>query len=341
MTVPKHLLTRTVLLDVESTYGGGPAAALDPATDAFLTVEDFEPKAEHLDDGAIQGTPPGGADSFGRVEASGRASRLSLVHLAKGPGAVYSGSNVATIDRILKAAAYARTDSGSPNTHVYTPQLEPSVSLGLDAYVRKQRHQLVGVYVTDIEIAADGPVVPRWTIGLAGIGTTLPSDAAVPAGVVYPNGTVRWPKAAGAIITLSAGGQTLSLRSRSFTFKSAREATAVAEQTTASGAHPGFMLGRPSTTLSLSGKALPLVGTPYVGAAALDPYQLFNRGLPVAVVIEWGGVANNTFRIDIPQAHLTAEPDEDSEGPVALWSLQLAASPSDPASVVTHTITAK
>lgn len=309
---------------VEASYNAG--GAISSSTDGILLAAPATPTLEYLHDGAHQ-PPPGMAGYNRRVAPSGRGCSVPFQIEAKGAAAAYSASQKANIDRLLKMAGFDETlvTTGGSESSSYAPTAGGAgaafKSGAFNCYARQQLFPITGAYA-DLEIVADGPVVPLWTFNTRGLVGAI-SDAAVP-DITYPDLTTDPPKAVNIQFTL---GNFTGAKVRRFSFRLGRQITPRANQNAASG-HAGYTPSRRTPTLEVAIEATSLQATPFHAAAAIDPYNLFDAASNLACSLQVGSTQYNRWKLTAGAAQLMAPPQEEDAEDGALWVCQFQLNPS-------------
>lgn len=307
----------------EVSYNGG--GALSTATDGILLDELPKLVAGYANDGG-RPAPPAIVGLQRRVPPVGRFVTLSPKVSAKGAGAAYSASVVpGPIHVLLQCAGFdaAVTLTGGSEKWVYTPTAETAAkSSGVfGAYARQQLYALTGA-LCDLNITADGPVVPTWEFPMSALMSAAITDVSLPA-ITYPALTIDPPKATN--ITLILGNLTAAVV-RKWSLKLGRTIAPRLDQN--AGGHAGFGPGRQTPQLDITFEATTLTNTPFTTASLIDPYQLFEAGTNFALSWQTGNTQYNRIKYAAGAAQIMSAPVEDEDGPTALWTLSLQLNPS-------------
>lgn len=316
MSAPKPNTKFGFMAKTESTYGT--AVALAGATDGVQLAARPEPSLEYLHDGS-RGRAPGSGGKMQSVVPSGLGFAMTAEMEPVGAGAAYSAGVVPPgVHTLLRSGGMEAVGSftGGAEKYTYTPESGPTGfdSLTVEAYVAGQKHPGRGVYST-FAIAAEGLVVPTWSFELQGIGT-IPTDAALPS-ITYPVVTNLPPKATSIALTIG----TFNIpKVRSFTFTVGRELHVRADQS-GTDAHAGFTPGDRAPTLEVTIEAVTLhTASPWHTATTLNPYELKDDKIVVAVTIAVGTVQYKRWKLNLPQATLL-EVEDGEDGATATWTL--------------------
>ncbi|HRN54757.1 MAG TPA: hypothetical protein PK788_14775, partial [Gemmatimonadaceae bacterium] len=86
-------------------------------------------------------------------------------------------------------------------------------------------------------------------------------------------------------------------------------------------------------SLLVEATALPNA-SPWASASALNPYRLYETAALITAQVQIGSVQYNKFRFGGASWQLSAPPEEVVNGPVAMWRLNLRASPANDASEI-------
>jgi len=331
-TLDKNLLRHGVLIGAETGgYGTGGGLPLSAATDGVLAYETPTTTLDYADLGVREGISGSGSNKLRPVAPSARKGSFDMVHYFKGAGAAYSSSVVSTADILLRGLGMSAVVDTTPESEkwTYAPISTGLESLVAEVYTRGQKHVFAGGYVSKLEIAASGLVVPKWTASVAGIMSALPTDVAVPS-ITYPSGSVQNPKATNVALTLANGGQTYTAKVREWTFAMERTLDERIDQNLANMTHAGFFNGARAITFELTLEASTLTTSdPWVATAGtINPYGLFENEKDIAVALTVGGTQYNKFSLSMPTARLTAAPTENAEGNIATWGLSFDVMPS-------------
>lgn len=334
MSALKHYNQHGVMVAVESgSYGSGlPALAI--ATDGFHVVEAPDPVPEYQHGGEIEGRSTTGYATLANTNASGLAYAANLVHLFRGAGVAYSASvfpTIHTLMRLLGMSASVTTTPGSERWR-YENISDAFPSGVAELYAAKEKYALKGLYAQSLEIAAPGPVVPRWTFGIRGIGT-LPSDAAVPV-ITYPHITRRSPKASGIVFTLTSGA-VFAGTIPEFTVRLARALEPLTKQTGTADEHGGFQPGVFSAEIDAVIRATPLhTSAPYLTTSLVSPYHLYDRGQAFELNLTVGTTQYNRWKVRGGTTQLSAAPTRRKVGEAMEWQVSMKVVPPTDGGVV-------
>src|SRR6266550_377840 len=187
MTAPKVGVQWGFSAKAESTYGTIVANGVGDGVllKAFPTVD-----LPHWVNMGDRGNTPGGGR---RQDApnSGRWGGYKVV--AEGIGSpaaqAYAAGVKPQLDVLLLASGFTGVGSftGGQETWLYTPASQPAAltSVTCDTNLAGQLYRLFGAYA-DLDIAANGPVVPDWNFDIVGA-MDFVTDAAIPAYSSYPS----------------------------------------------------------------------------------------------------------------------------------------------------------
>lgn len=332
MAVAKNTLRHGVLVAMETTSYGSGTPTLSASTDGFLTYETPVPQSKWLNDGTREGISGAGTTELTPVNPSGQGSEAELVHYFKGAGAAYAASTRSSVDRLLRAFGMSATVDTTPSSEkvTYAGISTSFESIVAEIYSRGQKANWRGGQVSKLVISAEGMVVPKWTFSAFGIQDADPSDSAVPA-ITYPGAALKNAKAVNIGMTIDRGGTVFTGIPRSWTLTIEREMTERTSQNDANGNHMGVELGARSAMLEVMFEATSLVASsPHVTTTAIDPYRLY-RALethPVLIDMNVGAAQYNRFKVQAPTAIVSGPPNEESDGPIALWGINFKFFPS-------------
>lgn len=334
MTAPKVLNQWGYAAKVESTYGTINACTV---SDGILLKAVPTLDVPHWVNMGDRGVTPGGAP---RQDApnSGRWGGFKVV--AEGIGSsstqAYAAGVKPQLDVAILASGYTGTGSftAGQENWLYTPAIQPTAltSVTTEVSLSGQLYRLFGAYA-DIDIAANGPVIPDWNFDFIGA-MDLVTDATIPNFTSYPVMATIPMKADS--ITAKIGlfvGPTLVVKS--FHFKEGRNhknlrANQLGGFTSGmSGYSPGYR----KPQLELVVERVPLaVASPWNTATTLNPYKLCEDAIPVILQVSVGATQYRKWHIfsgtgltagapnPAAQAVLTDVKDT-AEGPTATWTL--------------------
>jgi hypothetical protein len=306
---------------LESSYnaGGTPSTS----TDGILLEELPKLALSYANDG-MRPPPPATSGAQRRVTPSARIASVPLTVAAKGGVSAYSGSVSPNISALLQMAGFAATltVTGGSESVVYKPAAGATgFSSGvLNLYARQQLYRLTGVYA-DLEIDADGPVVPQWKFGLQGLAGAI-DDNSVPS-ITYQNLGVDPPKATNIGFTL---GNLTGAVVRKFGYKHNRQLGP--RLNINAGGHAGFSPGSRSPTLVVTVETAAFATTPFTGVSTIDPWRLRDAGTELACSLQVGSVQYNRWKLATSKAQVV-DVQENEDGPTSLTDLTLQFNPSD------------
>lgn len=169
----------------------GTAVAVAAATHGIRTTEPLGVNVQYAYDGKRPGKAPGTAARLGLVGPEGRFADFTMRQEGGGGGAAYSASVVPVPHLMLQLAGFdpALDSTAEAEKYTYTPADEADYAFGtLESYERGQKYPLLDAIGDTLEVGGELGQIPVWTLTGKALCSALPSDAAIPGGIVY-NGT--------------------------------------------------------------------------------------------------------------------------------------------------------
>jgi hypothetical protein len=308
MSAPKLLNTWGVLGSTEASYAAG--ATLTGASHGLLVYERPKVELDFAHDGSRNGNHPIGR--VGRVAKSGRTGKVAFTAEAMGPLLAYNGTtNIPSIHTFLRTCGHqvATVTTGGAEKMTYTPVdtglPANMVSGAFEVYDMGQQWVLSGMYGS-LGFSFEGPSVPAFNFEYQGL-CAAPADVAIPS-ITYPNVAQNPAKAESLVLTMNAWAGAV-VRSVNFS----QGLTYSPRMNDNSTGHAGFSPGRPAPKLEVVVEAVAL--------STFNPYALEAAGTPIAVSFQVGSVQFNRWKLNVSQANIMVQEEED--GPTALWHLTL------------------
>lgn len=290
----------------EATYGT--AVALSTTADGIqLQFENRDYPWVTLDyafDGDL-GASVGNLGTVLRAAKGGQSVSYEAPTRAKGAGAAYSAAVVPSIHKLLKASGFdaAVTTTTTVEKWTYTPTA-PGVtyaSLTAELYGRGEKVPIVGC-IADWSFDFPNQAPPMHKFKLSGILNGNITDVATPT-MTYPLTSVQAALAQNVAFTLGSLTTNAVVLSGSFTL--GREILARSVLSGSAG-HLGFIPRGRMPECKVVLEATALVGSPFTGASAFDPYQLESSGQSLAFAITFGSTQYNRWKLSFPQAQVVA-----------------------------------
>lgn len=320
MSATKLLTQYGVAATIEAAYGDGAAPTL--AQDGVIPMEVPEVELEYIHDGTRGRSPTGGR--LTGVAQSGLGATFSLMTHVYLPGIAYAAAVYPNIHDFLRMAGFGATGdfTGAAETWTYAPVSDQASleSGSIEVYNRGQLYDVHGAYA-NLQIVADGPVIPAWTFEVQGIGN-LPTEIALPA-ITYRNFSAGRPgKAVNIGLVLDPGSPYSAAILRSFEFNMGRDMSPRANDNTSGNAHAGFSPGDRDPRLTL------LIELPAL--ATFNPYSLRDLATEIDVAIGPIGTGQyDQYTLNFNQMQIADVNDVD-DGPSAMVELELVAGVSAP-----------
>lgn len=349
MSTQKNTNRHLTLAQIEASYGAQTAAIA--ATDTSYTIHTFErptvtPAWQF--DGATAGLASPGGSTYPNVAPFGRKATFALPMYFRKQTVPYSASVIPEVAKVARGHGYAATFNATGSAALgplwmLAPQREGFSSLAVDFYQHGEFEHVWGAYLSSLTIEAEGVEVPRWTFEGQGMAAT--DDIAIPSvGFVATNRRLDRAVAVSSSVpvlslTSSTGSQVVSLKTRSFRFRSERT---LEERISGMDAtyHAGFAMGNDEVTLECVVEAVDRTTTtssPYMDGAAdkLHPTKLYEAADTFAATLTVGSLG---FSIAGATVNFTAEPQRDASGAIATWGLSMRFNPSAEHFADSHTI---
>lgn len=348
MSVVKHRNTHFTQVEVESSYASSTTQlSTADTTRALYTHEEPEVTLAWAFDGNIDAENQPGGSRLANIAPAWRKADYALATRLREPGSAYSSTESAPIGRLLRghglSATYSATSSlGAGPGWTYAPQRSGFSSIAADFYVGGECYHTYGGYISSVEVSASGAGVPEWRFTGQGI-AIRPVDSATP-GVGFATGEQR--SYAKSVATASTNVLTITspaaytLKCREWTWRSERPIEERLDTASLATAHPGFMLGNETATLTCLVEAPGrYTVNPYISGVLFDPAYLYENATTLAMALTIGTVSGrNGFRIAGSTVSLTAEPKPTKVGSIACWELEFAYNASTPMSADTYSI---
>lgn len=326
MGSPKTNVRWGCLAKVEAAYGT--PEVLSAATDGVDLIEEPEVDPQYVHDGARHGKSPASHGGRKRVGRMARFAQPTLRMEPAGAGAAYSASVVPNAHTFLRAAGFLATldSTAAAEKYTYTPHaVGAEESITLELYSRGEKHPLAGVY-QQLTIDMDVPGIPIFEFSSNGLYSALPTDVAFPA-ITYP--TVEPPKAEAVNFEVTIGADTfVAGRIKKLMVPWNRNIAARALDNV-TGLHGGFNVGAERIIeCEAIIEAAPLtVGSPYLAAAGLNPFELMERASVMALGFTCGSVQYKRFSFAAATSQMIASPRQ-LEGSAAMWAVKFHCLPS-------------
>lgn len=307
---------------LESSYDSG--GALSAATDGILMREETLLTVDPIVEGG-RGRAPAGMGTLTRSNTGGLKGDITIPIEGRGQGSAYAtaADEVPDLHNILRAAGHDA--AFVTDTWNFTPQgwdgTTPAFdSLVMELYGRGEKYAMQAAYATvGFEVELGGYM--NWACQLMGLASN-PVDAAL------PSITYNTTEPAKALAGLSVGLFTTA-KWRSIEFTQAR--------TIGARSLYGFAPGYRAPQFTVQVEATPLVGGVGHTAGGLDPWALREQSTGVALALQVGSVAGNTFDFAASNAQCISIAQEEEDG-VAMWRLGFALAQSDLVSADDYTL---
>jgi len=306
----------------EATYGT--AIAVTTTADGIqLQYENRDypwASIEYAFDGDL-GPSVGNLGTVLRAAQGGQSVKFEAVTRAKGAGAAYSATVVPSIHRLLKAAGFdaASVTTASSEKWTYTPTGPGTTytSLTTELYGRGEKFPCVGM-ISDwsFDFTNQAPPIHKFT--LSGLLNSAVVDVATPT-ITYPLTSIQAPLAQNVSLTLGSLTTNAVILSGSFTL--GREILARSVLSGTAG-HLGFIPRGIMPDVKVVLEATALVGSPYTGASAFDPYLLQSTGQNFAFTVQFGATQYFRWKLVSAQAQVTAAAPTVVNG-IACWELTI------------------
>lgn len=307
MSTVKRVVGLIAFAGTETTYGEG--ASLTGSLHTIQCAQEFPTfQIQYASDGQRGGANWSGGN-VRPVGPSGRTTQGTVIMEGKGAGTAYSLSvTPPSLHPFLLASGLSGSLSAS--AWVYKPVSLDTVpkSLAMNVYGQGELLPISGAYCA-MTFAADNPSVTLFNFDVQGLCGDV-TDVAVPPARTFPAHEVQAPRNQSVSFAM---GAYVTARIRSYTYEHGLEITPRINLNSSTG-HAGFVQGRRKPVFNIVVEADDL--------ASFDPYLAWKNATTYAMSLTVGSVANNRFSINFDQAVITGC-ERSSDGPLALWNLQV------------------
>lgn len=327
----QSFLGACVFAKTESVYNAGPALLFislsGPTSDAirfagkhpiFTLAYAFDGKRD---------APPGTAGQLMQNRPSGRHTSFKLDVEGQGIGAAYTSSATTIPNQLAvflvaagESGSWASGSAGGPSTWTFAPTPSPYTSqssAALLAFSEGASYYVNGIVATYKITGKDGgPSI--FEFDCQGTVPNVPVNAILPTGNIYPpTYGVFIPKNEN--IQLSINGVT-TFKVRDYSFDKKQTIQARVDLNSAGG-HAGFALNRRAPMLTVKVEATPF--------STFDPNTQFASGSVFTASLTVGNQIGNTFEIYSQNAQIRNQTVAE-DGPIAVWTLEMALVTSQP-----------